>query len=157
MGARGPKPKPTRLKVLEGNPGKRRLNRKEQKPERGIPPCPGWLCAEAKREWRRISPELHRLGLLTLVDLGVLAGYCQAWARWAEAERFIEENGSTMTLRDDKGNVKWVQAVPQVAIGVKMLEKVRQFGAELGLSPSSRTRLEAEALPSPEPVKVDGW
>ena len=157
MAARGPKPKPTKLKILQGNPGKRPLNRREPQPHRGIPPCPAWLAPAAKTEWRRIAPELHRLGLLATVDLGVLSGYCQAWARWAEAEKFLEEHGTTMTLRNDKGEIRWVQAVPQVGIAVKMLEKVRQFGAELGLSPSSGTRLEAEALPSPKPVKVEGW
>ena len=39
----GRKPKPTALKKLEGNPGKRKLNMKEPMPEKGMPDCPKWL------------------------------------------------------------------------------------------------------------------
>ena len=47
----GRKPKPTSLKVLEGNPGKRQLNPNEPKPDASVPKCPAWLSKEAKREW----------------------------------------------------------------------------------------------------------
>ncbi|MDD6036563.1 MAG: response regulator [Lachnospiraceae bacterium] len=42
----GRKPKPTAVKELEGNPGKRKLNKKEPKPEKGMPECPEWLMPE---------------------------------------------------------------------------------------------------------------
>ena len=37
----GRKPKPTAVKKLEGNPGKRKLNTKEPNPGKGMPDCPG--------------------------------------------------------------------------------------------------------------------
>ena len=43
----GRKPKPTALKKLEGNPGKRKLNTKEPVPGKGMPDCPKWLLPEA--------------------------------------------------------------------------------------------------------------
>ena len=46
----GRKPKPTALKKLEGNPGKRKLNTKEPIPAKGMPNCPEWLLPEAKKE-----------------------------------------------------------------------------------------------------------
>ena len=46
----GRKPKPTALKKLEGNPGKRKLNTKEPVPGKGMPDCPKWLLPEAKKE-----------------------------------------------------------------------------------------------------------
>ena len=46
----GRKPKPTAMKKLEGNPGKRKLNTKEPMPEKGMPDCPRWLLSEAKEE-----------------------------------------------------------------------------------------------------------
>ena len=39
----GRKPKPTALKTLEGNPGKRKINTKEPIPGKGIPTCSEWL------------------------------------------------------------------------------------------------------------------
>ena len=54
----GRKPKPTALKKLEGNPGKRELNTKEPVPEKGMPDCPKWLLSEAKVEWNRLCKKL---------------------------------------------------------------------------------------------------
>lgn len=54
MVQRGRKPKPTAMKVLEGNPGKRQLNSKEPKPVKKAPRCPNWLEDEAKKEWKRM-------------------------------------------------------------------------------------------------------
>lgn len=68
MGTRGRKPKPTAIKVLEGNPGKRPLNANEPKPEKKSPKCPSWLEPEAKKEWRRMAKVLERLGVLTEID-----------------------------------------------------------------------------------------
>ena len=50
----GRKPKPTALKKLEGNPGKRKLNTKEPVPVKGMTDCPKWLLPEAKEEWNRL-------------------------------------------------------------------------------------------------------
>lgn len=40
MATRGRKPKPTELKLLEGNPAKRPLNKNEPNPEKKAPRCP---------------------------------------------------------------------------------------------------------------------
>ena len=94
MATRGRKPKPTALKVLEGNPGKRPLNEYEPVPPKGTIECPDWLEEEAKREWERLAPSLEAMGVLTTADLTAFAGYCQAYARWREAEEFISQHGS---------------------------------------------------------------
>jgi phage terminase small subunit len=80
MAVRGRKPKPTALKVLEGNPGKRPLNEKEPQPKRQAPRCPSWLEPEAKKEWKRMAKTLEAIGVLTQVDKAAFAGYCQAYA-----------------------------------------------------------------------------
>lgn len=133
----GRKPKPTHLKVLEGNPGKRPLNKNEPKPKPVAPKCPSWLNKIAKKEWKRIVPELERLGLLTVVDGAALEGYCQAYARWVEAEQFLQKHGTV--FRTPSG---YIQQVPQVAIAQKYLQLVKAFCAEFGLTPSSRGRMQ---------------
>lgn len=57
----GRKPKPTALKKLEGNPGKRKLNTKEPVPAKGMPECPRWLLPEAKEEWNRLCQKLSEM------------------------------------------------------------------------------------------------
>jgi P27 family predicted phage terminase small subunit len=79
---------------------------------------------------------------LTVADRAALAGYCVAYAHWLEAEEFLETNGTTFVMRDDKGVVKGRFAVPEVGIAVKMLDKIRQFAAEFGFTPSARGRIE---------------
>ena len=61
MATRGRKPKPTAIKRLEGNPGKRPLNIYEPKPLKKAPTCPDWLDEEAKREWRRLAKTMEAM------------------------------------------------------------------------------------------------
>ena len=143
MGRRGPAPQPTKLRKLRGNPGRRPLPQGEPQPRatKWPPAPPAWLSTEAKREWRRVGKELHRLGLFTVVDRGAFAIYCQAWADWRAAVEFLEAEGSTYVLRDKDGKVKYVQQFPQVAIARAAAQQVRAFAAEFGLTPSARTRV----------------
>lgn len=132
----GRKPKPTALKLLQGNPGGRPINRLEPKPELAIPTCPDELCDDAKLEWNRLAPYLLRMGMITEADRGAFAGYCQAFGRWIEAERYLRIEGEI--LRSDKNNL--VQN-PRLWVANRALEQMYKFMGEFGLSPSSRTRL----------------
>jgi hypothetical protein len=51
-----------------------------------LPRCPAHLSDVARKEWRRIATPLYRMGVLSVTDRAALAAYCQAWARWVEAE-----------------------------------------------------------------------
>ena len=83
---RGRKPKPTTIKVLEGNPGRRPLNDREPQAPPGIPECPEFLGEEARAEWFRMAMVLTNMGLLTLADRSAFTTYCVACGRWVEAE-----------------------------------------------------------------------
>lgn len=139
MATRGRKPKPTALKVLEGNPGKRPLNTDEPKPKKKAPKCPSWLEPEAKKEWRSMSKTLEQIGVLTQVDGAAFAGYCQAYARWKEAEEFLTKNGTIF-----KTPSGYIQQVPQVSISQTYLKIMKNFCSEFGLTPSARTRIKAD-------------
>ena len=91
----GRRPKPTALKALQGNPGKRPLNRHEPQPG-GLPKCPKHLDGQARKEWKRISRELIACGLLTEVDRAALAAYCVAWSRWIDAEANVRKFGGVI-------------------------------------------------------------
>ena len=160
MAARGRKPKPTALKVLEGNPGKRPLNDHEPIPPKGELKCPSWLLPEAKKEWKRLASSLEAMGVLTVADLTALAGYCQAYARWREAEEFITQHGSI--FRTPSG---YVQQVPQVSIAQQNLKIMQSFCSDFGLTPATRARIiaaggggeGAEADDPMEKLLKGGW
>ena len=78
-------------------------------------------------------------------DLAAFAAYCQNYARWVEAERFMAEHGDTYVSRDDKGNVKGMGAVPQFAIAQKCLLSMHKFATDFGLTPPSRAKAAAAA------------
>ena len=136
MATRGRKPKPTALKVLEGNPGKRPLNDREPVPPKATLKCPAWLLPDAKKEWKRLAPALEAMGVLTMADLTAFAGYCQAYARWREAEDFITQHGSIF-----KTPSGYVQQVPQVSIAQQNLKIMQSFCSEFGLTPATRARI----------------
>ena len=136
MAVRGRKPKPTALKQLEGNPGKRPLNTAEPVPPKGTLKCPVWLEPEAKKEWKRLAPSLEAMGVLTMADLTAFSGYCQAYARWKEAEEFITQHGSIFQTPSG-----YVQQVPQVSIAQQNLKIMQSFCSEFGLTPACRSRI----------------
>ena len=78
---KGRKPKPTQIKIVSGNPGKRPLQKHEPMPPRELPRPPAIIQGAARKEWRRIGRLLYDAGLLTKIDSYALAAYCQTYAR----------------------------------------------------------------------------
>lgn len=134
----GRKPKPTPLKKLEGNPGKRKLNEKEPEPGNGMPTCPKWLLPDAKREWRRLARKMNQMGVLTVVDRAAFAAYCQSYARWKEAQDQLNSEGATYETENGMRRPS-----PWVAICNTEQRLMMQAAGEFGLTPSSRSRIVA--------------
>jgi len=141
---RGRKPKPTEMKILEGNPGKRALNNKEPKTETAIPNCPAHLKGVAKTEWNRITKELFALGIVSKIDRAALAVCCTAWADYVKACNKLEKEGEVII--SDKGGM---YQNPWVAIKKRSMDQVQKFYAEFGMTPSGRSRIKVES-PSEE-------
>lgn len=140
----GRKPKPTAMKILQGNPGKRALNGREPPTSAGVPRCPEHLTPEARAEWRRIAPVLSHMRVLRTGDRAALAAYCQHWARWVEAERKIAEMGGALVIKTPSGCL--IQN-PYVGIANTAMDAMRKFLSEFGLTPSSRSRIVVDAPP----------
>ncbi|QIS94686.1 phage terminase small subunit P27 family [Nitratireductor mangrovi] len=148
---RGRKPLPTAMKIVLGNPGKRPLNHLEPKPVTAMPTCPAHLSPTAKAEWKRLGRYLHRLGIMSDLDRAAFAAYCQAYGRWVEAEKRLKE---TPTLL--KTPAGYVQPSPWLAIANKNVELMHKFMCELGLSPSSRSRVTTSSPLGPKPWEFSG-
>ena len=137
--------------MIEGNPGRRALNPREAKPELELPSPPPFLNADAKEEWVRVSAELYGLGLLTGIDRGPLAAYCQAYGRWTQAERAILEMqkngklGAGLMIMTSNGNA--IQN-PLVGTANKAMRDMIHCAAEFGMTPSARSRVDAGHKPA---------
>jgi P27 family predicted phage terminase small subunit len=146
LNMRGPSPKPTALKLLAGNPGKRPLNESEPTPPAGAPNCPRELSKEAKKEWKRIAPLLYDMGVLSTIDIAALAAYCECWSRWRDAERNIAKYGAVI-----KTPTGYPIQSPYVSIATKAIEQMRRFLSEFGMTPASRSRISAGPPPLTKP------
>lgn len=145
MGARGPAPKATALKALEGNPGKRPLNDREPLPATGAT-CPDWLSAAARAQWSRLAPILEACGTLTRADENILAAYCDAAANYIAATREVQELESFIETGPHGRKVS-----PVVGAQRNYLELMVKLGTKLGLSPSDRTSIKVP------PPQGDQW
>jgi P27 family predicted phage terminase small subunit len=85
---------------------------------------------------------LYRLGVITILDRAVLAGYCQAYGRWVEAERKLKETPALLKMPSG-----YVQQNPWLTISNKQLELCISTCASLD-SPRSRERVSKPACPA---------
>jgi len=153
MGQRGPQPKPTMLKLAEGNPGKRPLSLDgEVTPETAIPDMPRHLCPEGRKEWKRIATELVALGLISRLDRAALALYCQNWGRLVACEKALEgkialELGRGGDIEAALTTTVKASGYQQQAVLVQLIRRyedaVHKYLQSFGLSPSSRGRVTA--------------
>ena len=134
----GPKPKPTALKILQGNPGHQKLKAHEPKPRPILPDPPPYLSETARKRWNELVPELDYSGVLTRIDGDVLAGYCMAYADIVTLTKLIARRGRVYTV----GTNGAVSARPEVAMLNRAKDDIRKFGAELGIGAASRTKVE---------------
>ena len=153
---RGPKPKPSALKLIQGNQGKRKINKSEPQPKpvrRPRPPID--LDEDAKKEWGRVVRELEALGLLSKLDLPVLSAYCVAYSRFKSANDALNAVADKdkafrgLLIKTKQGN--WIQN-PLVGVARRAADDMTRLAAEFGMTPSSRTRLQVNA-----PKEVDEW
>lgn len=133
VGQRGPAPLPDNVRTLRGDaaakPSVRRV-----KAVPAIPSAPAWLPAEARAEWKRITPELHRMGILAKLDRAALALYCDAWDKFVRAAKVLEDE--TLVERDSHGPKKH----PAWPIYSSAATTCSNMAKELLLTPSSRLR-----------------
>lgn len=144
---RGRKPKPTHLKLIEGNPGKRKVNTVEPVPLPELHAPPPFLPQEGQDEWKRVAAELYNLGLLTVVDRTALAAYCHSYAIWKQATDAINQMAARdqltrgLMIKTTNGNA--IQN-PLIGTANKAASDMVRYAAEFGMTPSARARISAQ-------------
>ena len=133
----GRKPKLNEIKILEGNPGKRKIKNKITGIE-GFPLCPSHLSRCAKLWWKRTVPQLKKLGVLSNLDLGILEAAATAYSLMDTA---IKAMGDDLPLDTNyKGGDK-VQSMH--LIYKQNAELYIRLSSELGLSPIARQKIQS--------------
>lgn len=133
---RGRKPKPTHLKLIDGNPGKRPLNDAEPMPETPLGEPPEWMSAREKQIWRdalRSAPD----GMVKDLDMSVFAAWVGHYSVWEHAKQQVTRFGTM--VRTPVQNL--VQQNPYLAVMNKQSQLMMKAAAELGFTPSARSRV----------------
>jgi len=151
MGKRGPAKTPTNLRILRGNPSQKALPKGEPQPDidPNVPRVPEGLGKIAAAEWRRLAAQLHKVGLLTQVDLRGLEAFCDAYEKMRTASAKLRKDGLTYETVTESGSVM-MRKRPEAEIYFSALAAMKSFIGEYGLTPSSRTRFDVAVKKSEE-------
>jgi P27 family predicted phage terminase small subunit len=154
----GPRPKPAALRLIEGNPSKRRIPNAIEPPPVELPEPPDTLDDVGKEEWNRVAPGLHALKLLHTLDTAALAAYCAAVSTWVQARKALKTLAAQDTvtggllIKTTNGNA--IQN-PLVGTANTAARDIVRFAEQFGMTPAARTRIGAEASMAPA-SKWDG-
>lgn len=135
MGKRGPKPKSSTLKILDGS-GKGRLPAPNPEVIPGKLECPDHLSPVARAEFARMVVLLDASGVLSKADAGALSLYCETYAEWLEAKASIKANGLLIESADGAK-----KANPMIAVASQCKLLCVRLLKEFGFTPSSRSRV----------------
>jgi P27 family predicted phage terminase small subunit len=150
MGARGPIGKPNELKLLEGGRGHRPLDLTSAfRPEVGLPSMPKHLTPLGRKAWKRLTPELVRYNLLSIVDRDALAMLCQTIGRIEMVETSLAATQSLLASRGEDPAAALLSSTPNgmevqhplYQVLNRETEKARNLLAEFGLTPAQRARV----------------
>lgn len=142
----GRTPKPSSLRLVEGNRGKRRLNKQEPDPAYLADlVAPAWLPAATRVVWDEIVPHLRAAKMLTTIDVPMLEKGCVAIAQYRHATKML---GDSLVLDAESVEESGVKVVTKAAtLNQWMVAQSMSFKQamavlqQFGMSPAARTRI----------------
>ena len=141
----GPKPLPTRLKVLRGTLQPCRANPDEPMPEalRRLPKAPARLSKHAQRYWRELGRRLVQQRVLTTLDLPAFEMLCDWLGRADEVREIMDSHpvaAQRYVLRSGQGGY-YINPLFNVLMASR--REALKLAAEFGITPSSRQKVKA--------------
>jgi P27 family predicted phage terminase small subunit len=148
----GRPPKPSKIRELQGNVGKRPINKNEPQFS-GTPDMPDLVARtpEAKKEWVRVLAYLEAVDVVKATDQAMLTVYCMQWARYLQAEEEISRDGQTTRVlkTDKKGelvvidgqHVVEIKKHPAVTVSEGAAKILKNIADAFGFTPSARSRI----------------
>jgi|TARA_R100000084_G_C4598812_1_gene122177 P27 family predicted phage terminase small subunit len=143
MSKPGPKPKPTKLKEIQGTlkPSRQLENEMTATVVSKLPEAPEILDKMGRKIWKVVTKELFNKGMLHSVDLPLLSAYCNEMSIYIEMENFMREHGRIQFYYNEAGQVRHSQSVPQQKIANDALSKAHKIAVQFGFTPSARTSI----------------
>lgn len=143
MGRRGPAPKPTAIRRLEGNPSGRPLPEDEPQPPALFDPLkpPGWLKGKGRTVWNTVLPILVNCRVMSEVDLLSFARYCDIFDEWFKLRAHIKKYGTTLPIADADGRIVKVVEKPEFKQYRTLNRDILRMEQEFGLTPAARSRV----------------
>lgn len=141
---KGYPPKPAALSKLEGNPSKRKP-RVEIAMPLDMPTPPQFLDSVALEEWGRLAIGLNAVGVLSFVDMGVMAAYCDSFSTWYRATQLLngirsQSDGELLSLVQVDGDGIMYKN-PLLLQAEKAKSEMIKYASELGMTPVARARI----------------
>lgn len=134
----GRPPKPSALKLVEGNKGKRALNKQEPDPEYlNDLSAPEWLPDDAKKVWDDIVPHLRNARMLSTVDVPMLAMGCCAISEYRQAAKLADKR----LLVKGANDTGFPTINPALVVKSMAFKQAMAVFMQFGMSPAARTRI----------------
>ena len=148
MGLRGPVKASPKVIALRGGPPAAPKPAPKPAP---MPRCPTELSPEARREWKRVAPELYRSGRLTELDVAALSAYCSSYSLYVRCLETIARDG--ISVINSRGAIV---KHPLISVLTTARRDTVMMAREFGCTPFSRGRVELVDL-DPEIDPFDEW
>lgn len=133
----GRKPKPRNLVLLQGKPGKRKLEEAvPEPPVITVPEPPELLSVQGRVHWQQFAEQLAKMRVLTDADLPALCMLCESYSIYWEAMDGVRQYGMMSVTPN-----KYVVRSEYLNTAFKALDECLKILAEFGLTPSSRTKV----------------
>ena len=129
---RGPKPKPTALKIIQGV-RRDRIGQPCPVAPLSTPDPPDWLEGAALEHWNELAPILIAEGILTIADRTALAMMCDDFGTMREADDLPEIH--RYMSKDEAREIRAIRRAADHAAD-SYLVWLREFG----MTPASRSR-----------------
>ena len=102
------------------------------------------LDTKAKKEWKRVVPDLKKMDIVGRLDISNLVAYCNAYSKYCEATRALR--GQPLTIESPTG----LKENPLINVQLKYQEAFRKAADQCGLTIQSRLKWAATKMKKQE-------
>ena len=96
---------------------------------------PSWLDSTAKKEWKRVVPQLLKIEVVGNLDFSAIAGYCAAFSGFKQTTEKLKSEPFTKMMPDGR-----VVENPLLRTQREFAAEMRKFADMSGMSISSRLK-----------------